>query len=558
MSLNFLKMLKIFLLSILVLFSACKKGEKPGDDIEVPVPEIQTTTIGAINPVIVKMEGHITNTGNVEISDHGFIYGTNPEPSVENGTKLSLGAASNDGGFIKEVKISVSSPVIYCKAYIGYDGKVIYGKTLSVTMTSVTSKGALPDNGKSGDLVQILGPYAKIPIETVNVFFGNIEGRVVEIRDTSIVVEVPSGIPGHHDTPVNVRLKVGEKNTTISEPFYVTANIKDFTPKSGPVGTHITFLGDNLPDYSYTPHDLFILQDGQNAWRYIDQTYGIAITNDAKEKIKFAYKVGKTVTEIPGEFIIPEPTITEFVPATAMIWDPIVVKGTNLPVPDNGYEYPTLKIGPYEFKAGPAAQGNRTFIIDKTLLPGAYDVSMTTGPHTVTAPMKIKIFSPEATGVSPTAAVPGNLVTITGKFIKNHTYTVYFSDAAMGTANATSESELVVQVPFDAEAATVILKLYTEYGLVPIPGNFTVKPKIITSFSPLSGKSGTLVTIKGEGFSGGIGQVHFGERYMATESLTFTEAKVRVPDDMPEGPVDVYLNLNGQLIKADQKFTVIK
>jgi hypothetical protein len=144
-------------------------------------------------------------------------------------------------------------------------------------------------------------------------------------------------------------------------------------------------------------------------------------------------------------------------------------------------------------------------------------------------------------------------VTFTGKgFIGitsvkfgNNTESAPFTAGAGGTT-------LTVTVPANATYGQIGIN---SAGGTTLSSAFAVLPKI-TSFTPTSGRVGTVVTITGSGF-GGADQVNFNGASAAPTSATANTVKVLVPLLATTGHISVHTPTGGTSADSTQTFTVI-
>ncbi|MEW6555444.1 MAG: S8 family serine peptidase [Actinomycetota bacterium] len=163
---------------------------------------------------------------------------------------------------------------------------------------------------------------------------------------------------------------------------------------------------------------------------------------------------------------------------------------------------------------------------------------------------------PKINSLSPTAAVIGTVITISGKSFGAIKGASSVSFGATQATNYTLWSDTVIKCKVPAGVANIVnVSVTTALGksnMVP----FSVKPRI-SRLAPLSGTPGTVVTIKGTGFgpSRGTSYVKFGgTRVTSYVSWSATEIKVKVPP-MAAATVLVKVTTKGGLSNG-MSFTV--
>jgi hypothetical protein len=130
---------------------------------------------------------------------------------------------------------------------------------------------------------------------------------------------------------------------------------------------------------------------------------------------------------------------------------------------------------------------------------------------------------------------------------------VKFGGVASTSVTLSGTTYLTAKVPSGAHTGTVTVT--TGSTTLTSPQTFKVKPKI-TSFSPLSGPVGTLVTIKGTGLIQST-TVKFG----TVKATTFTvvsdsEVTADVPSGLSKGAVTISIVTPGGTANSPTKFTV--
>jgi hypothetical protein len=173
--------------------------------------------------------------------------------------------------------------------------------------------------------------------------------------------------------------------------------------------------------------------------------------------------------------------------------------------------------------------------------------NLTDGPIAVTTPggtgasagnFAHSFLKPVITSFTPIKGPIRSTVTLTGSHFRGST------ELAFGGHDATSwtivsDTKITATVPDSAETGKIALTNPADTGLSSV--NFTVswaKPTI-SSFTPLTGPTGTTVTINGTGFLGTT-SVHFGGT-AATDFTVVSATKITVvvPDGAPTGKVTV-------------------
>lgn len=550
-------MKKNILLIAIALFAffqlqSCKKDNLSG-------PEIQTVAGIALAPNAATFTGKIVSKGNFNPIDYGFIYSFSGEVSEGKGKKVSLGKNVPEGEFTKEVRnLNPSSSyypsIVYVRAYITDEKGTALGKLIQITLPSQEVGNITPALGKSGDQVKISGKFYAEADSNVYVMFNNTMANIISVSDTEIVVEVPQGIPAPNGYRLNIEIFIGGRRVSTTNGFTIMANVKDFSPKSGPIGTYIAFSGDNLSDpYNYSNYINIFFGEKPVSPQYSSTLFIFAPSTD-KVKSEISVVVGNKKIILPGEFTIIPPVITEMSTEITLPGGSLHISGPSLPPYDTTPV--TAKIGSTSAEINFNYNGGYDIIVPENLAAGDYTVSVTFPPHTITTPKKLKVLPYAFTNFSPTSGGPGKEVNITGNFITGALYTVYFGDVAI-QGNATSATNLKVDVPVGINEGNVKIYLAVGGKKLTIAKEFKILGPSITSFSPLSGNAGTVVTIKGDGFARYYpSYVKFGTIEAPISSITENTITVAVPSNLNPGTMKLTVITNGQTVISSSNFTV--
>jgi hypothetical protein len=544
-------------LSILILLLAsiqlqsCKK-DKSTD------PQIQTISVTALSPGSVLFKGNIVSTGSFKILDYGFVYSTTTSGINETiGTKVSLGQNPQTGPFSKQVDgITTSnlySPTIYVRAYITNSKGTAFGALTSATLPTPTASNISPSSGRSGDQVTINGQFYASATSDVKVTFSGVQATVISVSSTQIVATVPSGINASDNTQVPIQVSVGGQNLSLPYSFTILANFKDYSPKSGPIGTMITFTGDNLPSYYYYSSNYTVTYGSiSQAVGYYSQA--IVPSNVTTNNFQISVTDNGRTFALPGTFSVTAPTITSISPGSGLAGSTVTVSGTNFPT---GYGSISATLGNVSVSASVYTSNQFTFTVPTSLAAGSYSFVLNAGPNSVTAPQKFTVTAPSISSFSPASGPVGGQVTLTGTFVTGQYYTVNFGSYST-SAYASSSTTLTTTVPSGIPPGALKISVIIGGQTVTAPGSFTVTTPTITSFSPTSGVAGTLVTITGTGFNSNYygTSVSFGTVNANIISITSTSITVTVPSNTGNGAMKIVVNSGGQTVSSSSNFTV--
>ncbi len=165
---------------------------------------------------------------------------------------------------------------------------------------------------------------------------------------------------------------------------------------------------------------------------------------------------------------------------------------------------------------------------------------------------------PQVDGFSPAKAFFGDTLVITGSgfSLVTEDNKVYFNEYFSRVARATKETLTVVVPPgLGHYAATLTVEVDGRRSTA--EKKFVLLPPVLASVSPLKGKRGTLVTVKGERVSGHLAgnQVLFGDNPGKIVTANEHEIRVEVPKGVYDArTMDVTVQVAGQPVVWHQPF----
>ncbi len=285
--------------------------------------------------------------------------------------------------------------------------------------------------------------------------------------------------------------------------------ITSFTPTSGTPGTVVTINGTNFGlAYTVSFNGTVATIGHYASSTQITATVPVGATTG---KISLTSPTGTAISA--ANFTVNAagavPTITSFSPSVGQIQGgTVTLTGTN-------------------FTGATAVKFNgatATFtVVNATTISATVPTSATTGPLTVTTPSGIATAPttftvlPHITAFTPTSGVGGTTVVITGTSFTGAT-SVKFNGTYAASMVVNSATKITATVAVGSNTGPITVR--TPNGTATSATSFTVNPTLsFNSFSPTSGPVGTVVTIRGIGFTGTSG-VTFG----GVPASTFTVA----------------------------------
>jgi hypothetical protein len=544
----------VFFLIGFALFQSCKK------DAQAVNPEVQTLSVVTLSPSSVTFKGSIVKVGNSSVLDYGFVYSFSSNFDQNTGTKVSFGSSPKVGDYTRQVNgiVSINSyqNTLYVRAYLTNSKGTVFGSMVSVNMPTLSIGSVSPQSGKSGDQVTFTGQFFSPTIDQVNVSFGNMPAKVISVSDSKIVAEIPSGIPSSDNSQIQVQIIIGGRNLNAGTSFTILANVKDFAPKTGPIGTQITFIGDNLPSYYSNNLQVLFGQVPVSIGYYNNLQVAVppTITSDT---FPITMIINGKSTVLSGNFKVTAPTITAISPTSSLAGGYFVITGTNLPANFSYGSNPTATLGSTLVYPNIASDTRLSFSIPTDISPGSYTFTLKVGPYNIVAPQKLKVITPSISTFTPLSGGPGTAVDIQGTFIQGQGYNVMFGSIySYGTAS--SSTTLRAYVPAGVQPGNVDLSVVINGQSLLAKNKFKVVGPSITSFSPTSGVAGTVITINGAGFDPNTYNtvVKFGTVAAPIVTATGTSISVMVPSNIPPGAMKLSVITSGQTVVSTTNFTI--
>jgi len=309
--------------------------------------------------------------------------------------------------------------------------------------------------------------------------------------------------------------------------------VSSFTPTSGLVGVEVTITGSNFNGVSSVKFN------NTTATNYtVDSATQIRAnvpTGATTGKISVTGSTGTGLSAANFTVLQPPPTITSFTPTSGLVGIEITIAGTNfISVSNVKFNTTNVTSSIVDSEAQIRAIVPAGATTGKISVTAAGGTVVSTDDFTVTVPP-----APTITLFTPTSGLVGIEVTITG------TNFISVSNVKFNTTNVTSstvDSETQIRATVPAGATTGKISVTAAGGTVVSTDDFTVTlPPLpsIASFTPMSGPTGTEVTITGGNFTG-ASSVKFNDvnassfvvdndtQIRATVSATATTGKISV------------------------------
>ena len=154
------RIFKVFTTAIAILsLVTCDNYEFP----KSPYPRIETLPVVNISETGVTFQGNITQLGQKEITNRGFVWGLEKNLSIDSEDKIQLGPAQARGNFEANVKSGLSKGKTYfVRAFVATSDYFVYGEAVSFTSKGSTPpliKSFSPLEGTWGDTITVKGNF---------------------------------------------------------------------------------------------------------------------------------------------------------------------------------------------------------------------------------------------------------------------------------------------------------------------------------------------------------------------------------------------------------------
>lgn len=493
---------------------------------------------------VVRPAPHVTSftPGSGGVNTVVTITGTGFDPDPTDNTVKFNGVAANI--------ISASSTQIVAKVATGSSTgpfTVQVGTPVAVSPSNFVFTAApaifsfSPASTYTGQTVTIDGANFDPNPANNTVKFNGVSATVDTATATKLEVRVPAGA-----TDGQITVTVNGQEAISTGAFNVTTapapGITSFAPASAYTGQTVTLYGTN---FDSTPASNSVRFNG------VLGTVTAASATELKVTVPLNALSGPiqvTVSELTGTSptnftYIPPPSIINFNPPATSVGQLVTINGSgfnatagNNLVKFNG-TYATVN----------AASATQLVVV---VPPGATDgtISVTANGQQVLSNQAFDVTAlpaPVIYGFTPAGTWVGNTVTLSGvNFSATPASNSVKFNGIVATVSSASGSNLIVTVPSGATNGYITV---TTNGLTSTsPNVFVVTPTpmpAVTSFSPTSGRAGTVVTITGSNFNpntaaANLVEFHNGATAVVT-AATITTVTATVPAGAVTGPVKV-------------------
>ena len=227
---------------ILLAAMACSK-----ENIQEPVVLTGEVAIHEQDGIV--FHGRIIGWGNQKITDHGFLWDT--DPTFKNPYKTSLGPPESADFSSAPAKFFHKDKHYYYVAYLETGKGIIRGfnKSTFITDSNLPVLGSFhPVQATWGDTISIRGKFFNTDLKEITAKFGDQNSKIVSVSDSLILLVVPATI---NKLASRIQLNVaGFQAFSADSLRLLPPLIKDFHPKLAAFNHLITVEGENFPPNS--------------------------------------------------------------------------------------------------------------------------------------------------------------------------------------------------------------------------------------------------------------------------------------------------------------------
>ena len=481
----------LILCYLLVFFSCTKEKET-----EHSYPRVTTGLVTNINAGGATFNGSFLQTGNSEIIDHGFVFGTNAFPNIQRNEKISLGSSEGKGSFTATANFGMKiGETYYVSAYAQNKNKIFYAEhIIFISMGSLPPEifAVIPSEGLRGDTVVIKGKY--FSQQTINniVKFGDVSANIIAVSDTALTVRVPTS-NGIEQVDVFVT-SVKQTAQKINGFRYLSPVITDLSPSQAVIGDTVTIRGQHFERMK--DQNIAKFRNNQASIIYASDTVLIVKvpSSDGVEHVDvFVTASGITTYKING-FQYLKPVITDFSLTQTVIGDTITITGQNFR-PNMEIRFNQVRAKIYQSDHSSAR------VIVPACQSTSADISVTVDGLTGIAEQKFIYAKAEVTGLSADYGVIGDTILIYGK---NFGYQKDAVSVFLGVQSATvlDVNNLSIKVIVSASGGKTSLPVTVRVDGQLGEGNqmFNYLAPVIESFEPKNACGGDTVVIRGQYF----------------------------------------------------------
>src|SRR5438445_7805135 len=401
----------------------------------------------------------------------------------------------------------------------------VWSNTVNLTVSTPNITSVTPTTAIAGTQITITGTGFGASQGSGNVWLGSTYGVVVSWSDTQIVANVASGSKSGVAQVLQGGVWSNTVNLTVSTP-----NITSVTPTTAIAGTQITITGTGFG----------ASQGSGNVW--LGSTYGVVVSwSDTQIVANVASGSKSGVAQVlqggvwsnTVNLTVSTPNITSVTPTTAIAGTQITITGTGFGASQGSGN---VWLGS---TYGVVVSWSDTQIVANVASGSKSGVAQVLQGGVWSNTVNLTVSTPNITSVTPTTAIAGTQITITGTgFGASQGSGNVWLGSTYGVVVSWSDTQIVANVASGSKSGVAQV---LQGGVWSNTVNLTVSTPNITSVTPTTAIAGTQITITGTGFgaSQGSGNVWLGSTYGVVVSWSDTQIVANVASGSKTGVAQV-------------------
>jgi hypothetical protein len=442
--------INLILFALILLLATC--GED--DNATRPYPRVRTKSVTNITSEGAFFEGEITFSS-VKIVDHGFVWSTDSNPTLENSDDISLGQRSGIGKFTSQIEWSLEEgKKYYVKAYAKSDDYTVYGDVAE--FVSLGSKGprlisVIPEIGTWKDTVVITGENFSEILKSNAVSFDTLSSRIIRNTKDSIICIVPQLLMKDIS---NVSVSVVGNVGTLEKAFSLTPPVINMAePLIGSVNAIVTITGE----FFSIDHTKVFFSD-------IEAVVSEVLSNKIVCKVPAGLQEGNVVLKVvtglgnlkaETGFTSKKPKISDISPLQGTYYDIVTVAGESFPT---NAGFVKIKFGNKYVSINSITSTALTFQIPSDLETPSHQIVFEYGSEKIIYDKLFTLSPPEIIDIDPVKTFFYNTITITGKNFSPIKNTVIVGDQSIEVSSNSTE-KIEIFIPNTITAHENVLKV---------------------------------------------------------------------------------------------------
>jgi N-acetylneuraminic acid mutarotase len=547
-----MKVRPILIFSFILILTGCTKEE----NFEFPI--VQTGDVVEITEEGVVFYGKIMNRGDFEIMDHGFVWDTIPQSTIDGDNyRNSLGEYSSELFSSQITSALVEGQTYYVRAYVQEENQIVYGR--SVSFKSFGSKAPVitdfnPKTATWGDTLFIVGENFSLKKGENEIEFGKYKSDIVDIEDTLLTVLVPETLD---TTNIYINLSYLNFSTKSQEKFNLIPPVIDkFTPINGTYGDTVIISGE----YFGVDKTQVYFNDIETKINSINSTQIEVVVPPGltKEDVEIGMVVASQIVISNQYFISDVPQIAAINPKNGTWNDIITIEGNNF---SKDISLNTVRFNETAAEIVEANQTSLKVMVPANLLTETSKISVEVNTQIGTSEEVFTLNQPEIISFDPMLATFRDIITISGQNfnpeLKNNK--VFFGET-QGTVLETSLSELKVAVPdsYFSKNGKNKIKITVGDMQATTNNNFELILHSIDNVTPVEADRNDQITIAGNNFnpSPDLNKVYLDTLELEVISASKNEIITSIPKGVSHGVKTLKVDVAGQQVSASQSVMI--